>query len=289
MTPPRPNRRRPPGGRLRAADQREQERGRGRRRALPLAREGLPFVLAPLLAFAGATAWAVADGGAGGIAASALAGAGTLFVAYFFRDPERRAPTDDGLVVSPADGKVLGVGPADQRSRAPARTEPAAEPPGRGAQARLSAPAGAPAPGGSERRAVTRIAIFLSIFDVHVQRAPLAGSVRWRRYEKGSFKAAWREDAGTRNERASLGVVTERGPMVVRQVAGWAARRIVTYAQEGDRLAKGERIGLIRFGSRVELDIPLDWKVSVQAGDRVRAGETVVAQAPPADAPASAP
>ena len=177
-----------------------------------------------------------------------LAGAGALFVAYFFRDPERRAPADDVLVVSPADGKVLGVGPADRPSS-------------------------------------TRIAIFLSIFDVHVQRAPLAGNVRWRKRDKGSFKAAWREDAGKRNARVSLGMITERGPIVVRQIAGLAARRIVTYPEPGDRLAKGERIGLIRFGSRVELDVPEGWAVSVRTGDRVRGGETVVAQASAAVAP----
>lgn len=213
-----------------------------RRRLLPFAREGLPFVLAALLVLAAAAAWAAAGGWGGRTVAPALAGAGALFVAYFFRDPERRAPADDVLVVSPADGKVLGVGPADRPSD-------------------------------------MRIAIFLSIFDVHVQRAPLAGSVRWRKRDKGSFKAAWREDAGKRNARVSLGMITERGPIVVRQIAGLAARRIVTYPQPGDRLAKGDRIGLIRFGSRVELDVPEGWAVSVRTGDRVRAGETVVAQA----------
>lgn len=218
---------------------------RRRRAALPLAREGVPFVLAALLALAAAAAWAAAGDWGGRTAAPGLAGAVALFVAYFFRDPPRRAPADDALAVSPADGKVLGVGPGGRA-------------------------------GGK------RIAIFLSVFDVHVQRAPLAGSVRWRKYDKGSCKPAWREDAGMRNERASLGVLTERGPIVVRQIAGLAARRIVTYPRQGDRLAKGERIGLIRFGSRVELDVPGDWQIRVKAGDRVRAGETVVAQAPSA-------
>lgn len=248
-SPSEPPRSAEPG---RASGRAGAEEAAPRRRFLPLAREGLPFVLVALLVLAAAAAWAATGGWGGRTAAPVLAGAGALFVAYFFRDPKRRAPTDDALVVSPADGKVLGVGPADRPSD-------------------------------------MRIAIFLSIFDVHVQRAPLAGNVRSRKRDKGSYKAAWREDAGKRNERVSLGVLTERGPIVVRQIAGLAARRIVTYPKPGDRLAKGERIGLIRFGSRVELDVPGDWTVSVRAGDRVRGGETVVAQAPPTAVQETAP
>lgn len=230
--------------------------GRGFR-TLPLAREGIPFVLGALAVFAGAAAWAWSGGGGTARAAAAvLAGAGTLFVAYFFRDPARRSPADADAVVAPADGKVLSVEPVN----APAAS-------GSGASVPSSAD-----------DVVTRITIFLSIFDVHVQRAPAPGAVRWYAYERGGYMAAWRDEAGAHNERASLGLVTERGPVVVRQIAGWVARRIVTYPREGDTLSRGDRIGLIRFGSRVELFLPRDWPVSARPGDRVRGGETVVAR-----------
>ncbi len=226
--------------------------GPGRaRRTLGLAREGVPFVSAALSLLAVSAAWAATGGGGGRLAAPLLAGAAVLFVAYFFRDPGRRPPADASAVVSPADGRVVSVETVEASDA--------------GIAAFMDGEA-------------TRIAIFLSIFDVHVQRAPLAGSVQWYEYERGGYMAAWRKEAGVRNERASLGVVTDRGPVVVRQVAGWAARRIATYPRAGDRLAHGERIGLIRFGSRVELFLPRDWPAGARPGDRVRGGETVVAR-----------
>ena len=216
---------------------------------LPLAREGIPFVLVCVLLAAAALLWARSGGWGLRSAVPALSLALALLVAYFFRDPERTSPADPGVVVAPADGKVVGVGPSEEPIR------------------------------GSAERAATRISIFLSIFDVHVQRAPLAGRVTEYGYRPGRYLAAWRPEAARVNERASLRVETESGPIEVRQVAGLVARRIVTYPRGGDRVEKGERIGLIRFGSRVELLVPEDWRVTIRPGDRVRGGSTPVALA----------
>ena len=124
----------------------------------------------------------------------------------------------------------------------------------------------------------TRVTIFLSVFNVHVQRAPVAGGIGHYSHRSGRYLAAWREEASSSNERASLGIDTGAGPVLVRQIAGLVARRIVTYPREGDRVAKGDRIGLIRFGSRVDLFLPPDWPVTVEPGDVVRGGETPVAR-----------
>lgn len=216
---------------------------------LPVAREGLPFILVFLAAAVLAAVWARS----GGWGARATLPAGllmlTLFVVYFFRDPERRVPSDPDLVVSPADGTVMSV------------REVAGE------------AAGTAFTGGT----ATRVTIFLSIFNVHVQRAPLGGRVDAYDYRPGRYLPAWRDEASSANEQASLGLATAEGPVVVRQIAGLVARRIVTYPREGDSLERGERIGLIRFGSRVDLFLPPDWPVTIGAGDRVRGGETPVA------------
>lgn len=235
---------------------------------LPLAKEGIPFAAGGLAVLVASVLWAATAGGGEGIGGGpdtgngASAGGGTAvrwiaagaaavlatFVAWFFRDPERAAPRSADVVAAPADGKVVSVETVnDERFM------------------------GGPA---------TRVAIFLSIFDVHVQRAPLGGRVTLYAYHPGGYAAAWKESAGRHNERASLGVSTPAGPVLVRQIAGLAARRIATYPREGDHVAKGERIGLIRFGSRVELFLPSDWHVTAQPGDRVQGGLTPVARVP---------
>jgi len=217
---------------------------------LPVAREGLPFILVFLAAAVLAAVWARS----GGWGARATLPAGllmlTLFVVYFFRDPERRVPADPDVVVSPADGTVMSV------------REVAGEAAGEAFMGETA----------------TRVTIFLSIFNVHVQRAPLGGRVDAYDYRAGRYLPAWREEASSENEQASLALATAEGPVVVRQIAGLVARRIVTYPREGDSLARGERIGLIRFGSRVDLFLPPDWTVTVGAGDRVQGGETPVAR-----------
>lgn len=207
---------------------------------LPIAPEGRVFVAVPLVLAALALATAGAGGGVfGWMGWTLLAGAG--FAAFFFRDPERRAPGDAAAILAPADGRVTEAGPA-------AEGEPGTQ----------------------------RVSIFLSIFDVHINRAPAAGKVRAVRYRQGAFRAAFRKDAAERNERNELEMTTERGTIRVRQIAGVVARRIVCRVGAGDRLARGERFGLIRFGSRTDLLLPAGVALSVRPGDRVRGGLTVI-------------
>ncbi len=160
-----------------------------------------------------------------------------LFVAYFFRDPERSIPQGPGLVVSPADGRVTDV---------------------------ESGPEG------------SRVSIFLSVFDVHINRAPIAGTVRARQYTPGRFLPAWDPRVARENERNHLVIEATDGIYGVTQIAGILARRIVCRKFEGDRLERGERIGLIRFGSRTDLHLPPGILPQVRVGDRVRGGLTVL-------------
>ncbi len=215
---------------------------------IPVAREGIPFILVCLAGVALSALWARSGGWGARSAAPAIFVALTLFVTCFFRDPERTVPPGPGVVVAPADGKVMSVGPVD----------------------------------GEDFMAgtATRVTIFLNIFNVHVQRAPLGGRVAHYAYHPGRYLPAWREEASSENERASLGIDTGAGPLLVRQIAGLVARRIVTYPREGDAVTRGDRIGLIRFGSRVDLLLPPDWPVTVEPGDNVRGGETQVARIP---------
>ena len=208
---------------------------------LPIAAEGRVFVVAPLC---GAIV-ALGAGRIAGIEALSWIGGALLlgggFCAFFFRDPERRTPDDKDVLVAPADGRVTEVGPAGEG-------EPGSQ----------------------------RVSIFLSLFDVHVNRAPASGQVVAVRYRTGAFKAAFRKDAAQHNERNALELHTERGPVGVRQIAGVVARRIVCRARVGDRLDAGERFGLIRFGSRTDLLVPAGVSLRVRRGDRVRGGVTVL-------------
>jgi phosphatidylserine decarboxylase len=173
----------------------------------------------------------------------------TLWMAYFFRDPWRVTPTRPGLVVAPADGTIVALTPAPP----PPELEMGADP-------------------------VPRIGIFLNLFDVHVARAPLAGRVAARRYTKGRFVNASLDKASQDNERLAIRLAPEEGPEVAFVlIAGLVARRIVCSAYEGQRLVGGERIGLIRFGSRVDVYLPPPYTPLVALGQRTVAGETVLA------------
>jgi len=172
----------------------------------------------------------------------------TLFSVWFFRNPEPALPDDPRAVVAPGQGRIIVV-------------EEAEEPEWLGGPAR-------------------KISIFLSVFDVHVQRAPVSGTVGHRAYRPGAYAVAWADKASTDNEQAELGLETDRGRVLVKQIAGLVARRIVTDPQEGDTVQKGGRIGLIRFGSRVDLFFPLDWEVTTEVGDRVTVGESILARMP---------
>ena len=166
-----------------------------------------------------------------------------LFVLYFFRDPKRRIPTEPGAVVSPADGRVVEI--ADE-----------------------------PLDG----RAGRRISIFLSVFDVHVNRAPVAGQVRRIDYHAGKFLAAWKEKASSANEQNSITIATPAGEMRFKQIAGWVARRILCWTRIGDEVTLGQRIGMIRFGSRVDVWLPAEAEILVQRGQHVAGGATQIAR-----------
>lgn len=185
----------------------------------------------------------VAGGGLVSYLAGAVYGLPMYLVAafclYFFRDPEREIPPGD-VVVSPADGKVLGV--------------------------RVESPA------------LTRVAVFMNAFDVHVNRAPIGGRIAEVSYRKGQFVVASREKAASENEQ-NLVVVEGGGSRVAfKQIAGLIARRIVCYKSAGDEVARGERIGLIKFGSRVDVFLGPEWEIQVRPGERVKAGSSVLAR-----------
>jgi len=209
------------------------------------AREGYPFMLGT--AFLAALAWgAVAVAGSWTIVPASLLTLLTAFVFYFFRDPEREVPSGEGAVISPGDGKIIDIREVDESSFI----------------------------GGPCRR----ITIFLSIFNVHVQRAPVSGHVAHREYRPGEFAVAWHPKASEKNEQSSLGLIAGGHRVLVRQIAGLIARRIVTYPEQGGQVERGERIGLIRFGSRVDLFMPLDWSLDCAVGDKVAGGSTVLAR-----------
>ena len=213
------------------------------------AREGYPFIGAGLvLAALGWTGWATGFAGLFGQVLAASLTVLALFILWFFRDPERVDPVGQELVVAPGEGRVILVEEADEPTY-------------------LAGPA-------------RKISIFLSVFDVHVQRAPVAGTVEHRVYRPGAYAVAWADKASEDNEQASLGLATPHGKVLVRQIAGLVARRIVTYPSEGESVERGERIGLIRFGSRVDLFLPLEWEITCAVGDRAVAGRTVLAKQP---------
>jgi len=168
-----------------------------------------------------------------------------LFSMWFFRNPNRTPPEGEGLIVSPADGEVVHVGD---------------EPPGR----YLSEPG-------------KMVSIFMSPLDVHVNRAPVSGRVSSVKYNKGSFHVAKVEKASLLNEQNGVEIVTPEGRSVTYvQIAGMLARRIVSDVKEGDVVTQGRRVGMIRFGSRVDVYMPRDARINVSMAERVRAGETVL-------------
>lgn len=178
--------------------------------------------------------------------ASVLLALMILFTLYFFRDPERQPPEDPALAVSPADGVVVAVEDCD-------------------GDGLLGAP-------------VRRVVIFLSIFDVHVNRSPIAGQIVHSEPKTGESLDARNPQASVRNARRTWVVRGSHTSVVVRQITGAVARRIVAWRQVGDHLARGQRFGMIRFGSRTEVDFPVGSDILVKVGDRVKGGQTPVAK-----------
>jgi phosphatidylserine decarboxylase len=164
------------------------------------------------------------------------------FMAFFFRDPQRSVPVEDDLVVAPADGRVTRV-------------------------ARLDA-------GDPDSPQV--VSIFLSVFDVHINRAPIAGEIADSTYTRGRFVIATREDASLVNEQNSLTIRGARMTIVCKQIAGVLARRIICWKRVGDRVTLGERFGLIKFSSRTDLILPHEVEIAVRVGERVRGGVSII-------------
>lgn len=171
----------------------------------------------------------------------------SAFTLYFFRDPERNIPQGESLIVSPADGKVVGI---DSVEHVPFIDGPA-----------------------------KRVSIFLSVFDVHINRAPIRGKIAYRHYTPGEFLPAFEPKASVKNEQNAIGIEDADGYRVlVKQIAGLIARRILCWKNPGDRVERGDRFGLIRFGSRTDIFLPLDARIEVKLGQRVQGGSTVIAR-----------
>jgi phosphatidylserine decarboxylase len=211
-----------------------------------VAREGVIFIVIAWLLALGAIYVGTARHSLGWYIAAVPLLVIALWVVYFFRDPERTGDRGEHLVVSPADGLVVMVTDV---------VEP-------------SFIAGA----------ATRISIFMNVFDVHVNRYPVNGIVRYLQYNKGLFLHAAHEKASLDNEQMSVGIEAGSRRILVRQIAGLIARRIVNYAKAGDRAEQGVRMGIIRFGSRVDVFIPPDSSVRIKVGERTVAGTTVLAE-----------
>lgn len=171
-----------------------------------------------------------------------------LYTFAFFRDPERVVPMDAQAVVAAADGVVADIGEVEEPEVV--------------------------------KRTMQRVGIFLSVFNVHTNRAPIAGRIIYRQHHEGLCLDARSVDCSTKNEAMTWAFENARGIFVVRQLTGAIARRIVGWAKVGDELQKGERFGMIRFGSRTEMYLPLEAEVLVKVGDKVRGGTTVIARLP---------
>jgi phosphatidylserine decarboxylase len=215
---------------------------------LNFAREGLLFIAIAAVIAAGAFGFAISRRSWGLWLAALVLLLLALWVAYFFRDPERIGDRGPSLVVSPADGKLIMITEVDE-------------------------------PGFIKGRAI-RLSIFMNVFNVHVNRYPVDGVVKYVHYNKGKFFNAAAEKSSLENEQMSVGVETGRYHILVRQIAGLIARRIVTYSKVDEKVKQGERMGIIRFGSRVDVFIPPGSTIKAKLGDATVAGVTVLGVLP---------
>jgi len=207
-----------------------------------IAYEGFPFIILSLIFTAVAAFFAV-------LWLAVLFAALTVFIICFFRNPERHFVDDEKLVICPADGKIIRIEDVDVSGTITGRFK--------------------------------KISIFMNVFNVHVNRVPYGGTIEKIHYHKGRFLSANLDKASAENERNEIMIRTKDGRAVwVVQIAGLIARRIVCWTQEGATMQKGERFGLIRFGSRVEVFLPPDSRVAVKLNDKVRAGQTPLGYLP---------
>lgn len=169
-----------------------------------------------------------------------------IFHFFFFRDPDRQTPSGENLIIAPADGTIINIDEVEENEYF------------------------------NER--VSRVSIFMSVFNVHVNRIPWDGEVEYLDYAKGRFKAAFAKDAAEVNERTVIGINSDKGKLMFKQIAGLVARRIVYNIQKGDKVKKGSKFGLIKYGSRVDLYFPLSVRINVKRNDKVRSGSTVIGE-----------
>ncbi len=204
---------------------------------IPIAREGYPFIIvaAILTLLSGLVSLGLVTD---------LFLLTTIFLVLFFRDPARAIPSGEGLIVSPADGRVIFIDRVYEDRYL--------------------------------KRDVIKISIFMSLFNVHINRAPVDGVVEERRYVPGRFISANKDKASSDNEQCFYSIKTDWGEIGMVQIAGLVARRIVSYKDKGDEVTRGERIGLIRFGSRVDLFLPIEARVVVAKGSKVYGGSSVI-------------
>ena len=210
------------------------------------AREGLLFIAIAALIAVGTFAFALNRRSWPLWLAAVLLVVIAIWVAYFFRDPERTGERGEHLVISPADGKVVQITEVDE-------------------------------PAFLKEKAI-RISIFMNVFNVHVNRYPVSGIVRYVQYNPGKFLNAAHDKASLENEQSSVGIESGSNRVLVRQIAGLIARRIVFTKKPGDHVATGERIGLIKFGSRTDVLLGQEWEIVVSPGQRVSAGSTIIAR-----------
>lgn len=214
-----------------------------------MAREGLP-ILIPIWVII-ILAWSISGflhSKTGYVISAVFTLLGGMAV-YFFRDPERTIPAGAGTVVSPADGRIVEIREEEEPIFL--------------------------------RQKAVRVSIFLSVFDVHINRIPQAGTIRYKEYRPGRFHTAWKDKASTDNEHTFIGIETPKGhKLVVKQIAGLIARRIVCYAEAGRTFQTGQRFGLIRFGSRTDLYVPVGTALKVRVGDKVQGGSTIIGEIP---------
>jgi phosphatidylserine decarboxylase len=215
---------------------------------LNFAREGLLFIAIAAFIAAGAFGFAITRRSWGLWLAAFVLLLLALWVAYFFRDPERTGERGPTLVVSPADGKLIMITEVDEPSFMKGRA--------------------------------TRLSIFMNVFNVHVNRYPVDGVVRYVHYNKGKFFNAAAEKSSLENEQMSVGIETGGYRLLVRQIAGLIARRIVTYSKLGETVKQGDRMGIIRFGSRVDVFLPAGSTVRAKVGDIPVAGVTILGELP---------
>jgi phosphatidylserine decarboxylase len=215
---------------------------------LNFAREGLLFIGIAAAIAAGAFGFAISRRSWGLWLAAFVLLLLALWVAYFFRDPERIGDRGPSLVVSPADGKLIMITEVDEPSFVKGRA--------------------------------IRLSIFMNVFNVHVNRYPVDGVVTYIHYNKGKFFNAAAEKSSLENEQMSVGIETGRHRVLVRQIAGLIARRIVTYSKLGESVKQGDRMGIIRFGSRVDVFLPVGSTIRAKLGDVTTAGVTILAVLP---------